>query len=154
MDLDLPIFRFTVRTPESRHGAIKDAAKKAGLTPGQLAQALFDRIDLTGGDGFVGKAVEDFRRVYGKADTKELAKRAAECGLTVKQLRVFRALVECSGPERIARPSAMDMSARSMVPASDLQPCYDRLLEKGFIAAAPSRGRGRTAYSICRLPEI
>jgi hypothetical protein len=152
--LDPTVFRYTVRTPEARHGAIKDAARRHGMTPGQLAQALFDRLDLTGGDGFVAAAVEDFRRLYGKADTAELAKRAASCGLTVKQLRVFRALAEAAGPTRIVRPSALDISARSMVPAHDLQPAYDRLLEKGFIAIAPSQGRGRTGYAIARMPEV
>lgn len=151
-----PAFRFTVRTPESRHAAIKKAAAKVGMTPGKLVQALFDTLDLSRFDGDIAKAAERFERLYPRIekDTKELAERAASVGMTVRELRVFRALVAIGGAVQIVRPNAMDVTSRSGVAGAYLDEAYDALLTKGFIALAPSQGRGRRAFQIARMPEL
>lgn len=152
---DPPVFRYTVRTPETRHAALKERASRVGMTTGQLVQALFDCIDLSRADGQVSIAKEHFDRLFPRQETtKELERRAASCGLTARELKVFRALAAAAGPIRIVRPSAMDMTARSGVAASDLDTIYDRLLEKGFIAVSTSQGRGRRAFTIARMPEL
>lgn len=152
---DPPVFRYTVRTPESRHAALKKCAARNGMTPGQLVQALFDCLDLSRADGQVAIAKEHFEKLFPRQETtKQLADRAASCGLTVRELKVFRALVASAGPLRIVRPSAIDITARSGVAASDLDTTYDSLLSKGFISIAPSQGRGRRAYTIARMPEL
>lgn len=153
---DPPAFRFTVRTPESRHAAIKKAATRMGMTPGQLVQALFDRLDLSKIDGGIAAAADDFQRLYPRPDkvTKELTDRANSVGLTVNELKVFRALVSVGGAVRIARPNAMDMEAISGVTEGRLDDIYDALMTKGFIALAPGGGRTRRAFQIARMPEL
>lgn len=150
-----PVFRFTVRTPEARYGRIREAARAAGLTTGQLVQALFDRLDLTDADGVVRDALKHFHETCRAIEpTKAMARRAAACGLTVKELKVFRALAERAGDARIVRPAAIDIAPRAMVPEDELESVYDRLTEKGFLAIAPGTGRGRRAYRIARIPEL
>lgn len=152
---DAPVFRYTVRTPESRHGAIKARAERCGLTPGQLVQALFDRIDLTRDDGDIAAAIADFNRLFPAIETtRQLSDRARSVGLTVRELKVFRALSMMAGAIRVVRPHAMDVAARSGVSPAHIDGAIDRLVEKGFIAVAPSTGRGRRAYSICRMPDL
>lgn len=153
-DFDPSCFRFTVQTPESRYAAIKARARTLGLTPGQLVQALFDMIDLSRCDGEVGAAAKHFRETYSPlASPKALADRAARCGLTVRELKVFGALAEAASVTQIVRPNLLDLTAKSGVAERYLDESFDGLLEKGFIAIAPSTGRGRRAYTICRSPE-
>ncbi|QKV20262.1 hypothetical protein [Oricola thermophila] len=153
---DPPIYRFTVRAPESRHNAIRLAAARHGMTPGQMVQALFDRIDLTALDGEVAKAAAHHKALFPKTreTTRELAERAKSVGLSVRELKVFRALADMAGVGGIVRPMAMDIETRSGVAASHVEAAYQVLLDKGFIAVAPSTGRGRRAFTICRMPEI
>lgn len=153
---DPAAFRFTVRTPESRHAAIKKAAARVGLQPGQLVQALFDKLDLSCIEGNIAAAAAHFEKLYPRADktTKELTERAQSNGMTVRELKVFRALVAAGGAVRIVRPSALDVTTCSGVAETYLDEVYDSLLAKGFIALAPSQGRGRRAYQIVRMPEL
>lgn len=151
-----PAFRFTVRTPETRYAAIRQAAQRIGLQPGQLVQALFDMLDLSRIEGDIAKAAVRFEAVFPKIakDTRELTERAASVGMTARELRVFRALVNAAGVVRIVRPNALDIATASGVAAAYLDETYDALQTKGFIALAPSQGRGRRAYTIARMPEL
>ncbi|GLS29936.1 hypothetical protein SAMN04488498_104358 [Mesorhizobium albiziae] len=150
-----PVFRYTVRTPETRHAALKKAAERVGMTPGELVQSLFDCLDLSRADGEVRIAREHFEKLFPRHETtRELAERAAACGLTVRELKVFRALAAAAGAIRIVRPSPMDITTRSGVAPAYLDTVYDKLLEKGFIAVSPSQGRGRRAFTIARIPEL
>ncbi|MCA0275850.1 MAG: hypothetical protein LCH86_07595 [Proteobacteria bacterium] len=151
-----PAWRFTVRTPETRYTAIREAANRVGMEPGQLVQALFDTLDLSRVEGDIARAATRFEALYPKIekDTRLLAERAASVGMTVRELRVFRALVNCAGMVRIVRPGSFDIAAKSGVAASYLDETYDALLTKGFIALAPSQGRGRRAYVIARMPDL
>lgn len=152
---DPPAFRYTVRTPESRHAELKKRAARVSMTPGQLVQALFDSIDLTASDGQVGIAKEHFDRLFPRAETtKELTDRAASVGLTARELKVFRALVAAAGPIRIVQPSPSDIASRSGVGESYHDAVYDRLMAKGFIALGLSAGRGRRRFTIARMPEL
>lgn len=152
---DPPVFRYTVRTPESRQAAIKAAAKRAGMTPGQLVQTLFDRLDLSLPAGEIAKAVEEFKKLFRAPESsRELAERAAKVGMTARELKVFRALCAAAGPLLIIRPSAMDISTRSLVDPNHLDEAYDGLLAKGFLAVSPSQGRGRRCFCIVRMADI
>ncbi|MEO3997203.1 hypothetical protein [Mesorhizobium sp. CAU 1732] len=152
---DPPAFRYTVRTPESRHAALKQCAERVGMTPGQLVQALFDSIDLTSTDGHVQFAKEHFEKLFPRKETtKELAERAASVGMTVRELKVFRALAAAAGPVRIVNPMPSDVMARSGVAMAYLDETYDRLIAKGFIAVGTSGGRGRRRFTIARMPEL
>lgn len=151
-----PVFRYTVRTPESRHAAIKKAAQRVGMKPDQLVQALFDCLDLSRTDGVVGFAKDRFEKLFprGAETTKELAELANSVGLTVRELKVFRALACAAGPLRMVRPGTMDISAASGVAPAYLDAVYDKLIEKGFLALAASQGRGKRCYHIARMPEL
>lgn len=152
---DPPVFRYTVRTPETRHAALKKCAERVGMTPGQLVQSLFDCLDLSRADGQVAIAREHFEKLFPRQETtKELEQRASACGLTARELKVFRALASAAGPVRIVRPSPLDITARSGVSVALLDTVYDDLLAKGFLAVSPSQGRGRRAFVIARLPEL
>ncbi len=153
---DPPVLRFTVRAPESRYAAIREAARKAGMQPGQLVQALFDRLDLSRYEDDIAAAIARFERLYprNEKDKKEMAARAASVGLTVRELKVFRALVAVAGAVRIVRPSVFDIAARTGVSECYLDETYDALMTKGFIALAPSQGRSRRTFTICRMPEL
>lgn len=150
-----PVFRYTVRTPETRHAALKKCADRVGMTPGQLVQALFDCLDLSRVDGQVVIAKEHFAKLFPRHETtKELADRATACGLTVRELKVFRALAAAAGELRLVRPATMDVTARSGVQPHLLDETYDRLLEKGFLAVWTGAGRGRRGFTIARMPEL
>jgi hypothetical protein len=150
---DPPIYRFSVRAAESRHQALKELALRANMTPQQLVQSLFDCIDLTGADGKVRLALEHFHKLFPADETtKELAARAASVGLTARELKVFRAVAAAAGIVGIVRPEPMDIAARSGVAPALHDQIYDRLLEKGFLAAAS--GRGLRSFRICRMPDI
>jgi hypothetical protein len=152
---DPPIYRYTVRTPESRERAIRAAAEAAGMTPGQLVQALFDRLDLSDMRAVIAPATARFARLFRPGDDGAAVKAYADrLGLTVAELRVFRALAELASGTGIVRPSPGDVFARSGVAEARLAGAYEGLLRKGFIGAAPSQGRGRTAYAIRRCPEL
>jgi hypothetical protein len=154
MPFEPPVMRYTVRTPEARHEALKASAKRVGMTPGQLVQALFDQIDLTRIEGDVMAAKRHFDRLYpAKATTKELAARAASCGLTVSQLKIFRALSAVAGDLRIVTPSAGDIAARSGLGEHLHDELYDQLIATGFIALHAAN-RGRRVFTICRIPEL
>jgi hypothetical protein len=151
MSFDPPIYRFSVSTPESRYAALKDAARRAGMTPQQLVQSLFDCLDLTGSE--IRPAVQYFEKLFPREETtKELAERAASIGLTARELKVFRALAAAAGIVGIVRPESHDIAARSGVAPALHDDCFDRLLAKGFIAAVP--GRGMRAFRICRMPDV
>lgn len=150
-----PVFRYTVRTPEARRAAIKKAARRVGMTDGQLVQALFDCLDLSSADGVVTIAKEHFDKLFPRGETtRELNERARSVGLTARELKVFRALAASAGITRIVRPDPFDITARSGVAANHLDTTYDGLLEKGFIGISPGAGRGRRTFTICRMPEI
>jgi hypothetical protein len=152
-EFDPPVFRYTVRTPEARHAALKKHARRVGMTPGQLVQALFDCLDLAAADGIVKIATEHFEKLFPRHETtKELAERAASAGLTVRDLKVFRALAAMAGDLRLVRPAPMEVVARSGVDAAHLDQSYDRLIERGFIS--PNGRHGRRAFAICRMPEL
>jgi len=149
-----PVFRYTVRTPGTRHAALKKHADRVGMTPGQLVQALFDCLDLSRADGAVTIAKEHFDRLFPRVETtKELTERAASCGMKPVELKVFRALAAAAGETRIVTPSPIDIIARSGVGEHRLDEIYDRLIEAGFIGVSSSR-RGRRAFTICRIPEL
>lgn len=145
---DPPVFRYTVRTPEARHEALKAAAHAAGLEPGQLVQALFDRLDLTAAGAALSRPAW-----FATDDAKALGRRAAAAGLTLREIRVLRALALAVDGKGTVRPNAFDISASTMIPADDLPRVYERLVGKGFIAIASTSLRGRRSYRIARLPE-
>lgn len=148
-----PIFRYTVRTPESRREALKKHARRIGMTDGQLVQALFDCLDLTTSDA-VKIAREHFERLFPRHETtRELADRAAAVGLTVRDLKVFRALAAAAGDIAVVTPSPMDITTRSGVDAAHLSEAYDRLTERGFISPR-TFNRGRRSFAICRMPDL
>jgi len=148
-----PIFRYTVRAPETRHEAIKRHARRIGMTDGQLVQELFDCLDLAAADGAVKIAADRFARLFPRHETtKELAQRASRLGLTPRDLKVLRALVAAAGEFRVVTPSPMDITARSGVDAAHLDETYERLTERGFISPRTFH-RGRRSFNICRMPD-
>lgn len=147
--LDPSVFRFTVRAPEARYAALKKAALRVGMEPGALVQALFDRLDLTVPVTLLARPLYF---MHPEESPKELQARAGAAGLTVKELKVLRALAGAADAEHLVRPVAGDVAAVSMVPADALEEVYDRLVEKGFLAVRDSRRRKR-CYRIARLPE-
>lgn len=151
---DPPVLRYAVRMSKVRHEALKKCAERLGMKPDQLVQSLFDCTDLTRVDGKARLAKDHFDKLFpGKATTKELAARAASCGMTVSQLRLFRALAEVAGELRIVTPQAGDIAARSGLGEHLHDELYDQLIASGFIALR-SANRGRRSFTICRMPEL
>lgn len=151
--LNPAIFRFTVRTPESRYGAIKEAARKYQIPEGRLVQALFDRLDLEFSSVDIANAVQHHRAIWPLNETtKELHDRATSLGLTVKELKVFRALREYADMTGRVVTDPENIGIKAMVPISEHDTIYDRLLTLGYIAVAPGP-YGHRVFNIARIPE-
>lgn len=149
---DPPVFRFTVCTVGARNDAIKAAAAAKRLHPNQLMQALFDRLDLDAGSVDMADAINMCKAIWPPDETaKQLQDRAAAAGLTVKELKVLRALAECLDTRGYVQPVPKDIGTKAMVPADEHRAIYDRLLVKGFIKHAGKRFRKLT-FTLIRLP--
>lgn len=158
---DAAIFRYTVRAPAIRERAIRDAARRLGVEPGQLVQMMFDRLNVTALDhlteGLRGQ-VAGFARAWREIDVHGREHRvrdlASDAGLPVKTLRVLAALAEATGGGMVCRSNEAELGARSGLADCHVDAHLDALMAAGWIAPVHGCGRTRRTWTILRVPTL
>lgn len=158
---DVAIYRYTVRAAAVRERAIREAARRLGVEPGQLVQMLFDRLNVTALDHIVEGLrcqVTGFVRAWREIDVQGRENRvrdlATEAGLPVKTLRVLAALADAAGGGMVCRSGEAELGARSGLADCHVDDHLDALMAAGWIAPVHGSGRTRRTWTILRVPAI